>query len=472
MYEMTLQIVESGAETSWDVPLSIQRSYNFASEQQERRERVLTSTAAETCVMLPSTNCSLVNGDTLQTVLTENNVTSGDYCLISVLGWSYVLRPFENCPNITSDEDIVFTLSDADILPSTGTSHGNDLSLILVSAISSALILVLAASVLYFYFRVKKEKEHTRKLRIEHYRLRKQLREKTHDVAMLVRAWQIQISELRLVEKIGSGAFGDVWDAFWHEQIEVAVKFIQGTAAPTPQGSNSTAKSSQGNSSSLQSTSGSKFLFDKREIKFLMRTRSPYIVLFLGCGVRGKDHFLVTELCSGGSFDRHIWLKRDELKMTLYERLHIVLDAALGLEFLHKLHRSIHRDIKSPNVLLVKRPSSDYRKTQWMGKLGDFGLARMVLRGKERVQSSLEDKPMSWRKRFLHGRVGTLEWMAPEILQGRQKYGPPIDVYSFALLMWYVILNFLSLSLFLSLSSLSPHRCVVCMCTFFAHSFI
>ena len=141
--------------------------------------------------------------------------------------------------------------------------------------------------------------------------------------------------------------------------------------------------------------------------------------------------------------------------MTLFERLHVVLDAALGLEFLHKLHRSIHRDIKSPNVLLVKRPSSDYRKTQWMGKLGDFGLARMVLRGKERVQSSLEDKPMSWRKRFLHGRVGTLEWMAPEILQGRQKYGPPIDVYSFALLMWYVILNFLSLSLSLSLSLLS-----------------
>ena len=52
MYEMTLQIDESGAETSWDVPLSIQRSYNFASEQQERRERVLTSTAAETLSLI------------------------------------------------------------------------------------------------------------------------------------------------------------------------------------------------------------------------------------------------------------------------------------------------------------------------------------------------------------------------------------------------------------------------------------
>ena len=109
---------------------------------------------------------------------------------------------------------------------------------------------------------------------------------------------------------------------------------------------------------------------------------------------------------------------------------------------------SIHRDIKSPNVLLVERPSSDYRKAQWMGKLGDFGLSRMVLRGKERVQSSLEDRPMAWRRRFIHGRVGTLEWMAPEILDGNQKYGPPIDVYSFAILMWYVDLS-LSLCLLL-----------------------
>ena len=156
----------------------------------------------------------------------------------------------------------------------------------------------------------------------------------------------------------------------------------------------------------------------------------------------------MTELCSGGSFDKHIWRRQDDLEMTLFERLHVVLDAALGLEFLHTLHRSIHRDIKSPNVLLVERPSSDYRKAQWMGKLGDFGLSRMVLRGKERVQSSLEDRPMAWRRRFIHGRVGTLEWMAPEILDGNQKYGPPIDVYSFAILMWYVV--DLSLSLCVS----------------------
>ena len=340
----------------------------------------------------------------------------------------------------------MFTLSAAVVTePGDDTSSSPDIILIVVSVVSSVVILGLTAGVLFFYFRVRKEKENSRKLRLEHYRLKKQLREKTRDVAMLVRAWHIKMSEIRLVKKIGRGAFGDVWDAIWHEKMQVAVKFVKGTAVSTPvQGSNTSA-SSQGNSSSaLSSSSSTKFLFDKKEIKFLMRTRSPYIVLFLGCGVRGKDHFLVTELCSGGSFDKHIWRRQNDLEMTLFERLHIVLDAALGLEFLHKLHRSIHRDIKSPNVLLVKRPSSDYRKAHWMGKLGDFGLSRMVLRGKERVQSSLEDRPMAWRKRFIHGRVGTLEWMAPEILVGNQKYGPPIDVYSFSILMWYVDLSVVS----------------------------
>ena len=121
------------------------------------------------------------------------------------------------------------------------------------------------------------EKERTRKLRLEHYRLKKQLREKTRDVAMLIRAWQIKMSEIRLVKKIGSGAFGDVWDALWHEKMQVAVKFVKGTAVSTPQGSNSRA-SSQGNSSlASSSTSSSKFLFDKKEIKFLMRTWFDHI---------------------------------------------------------------------------------------------------------------------------------------------------------------------------------------------------
>jgi len=394
MYGMTTQLAVQENAESWDVPLVIQQFGQ--SNSSSSRARFLSSTLAY--VMLPSTNCSLVNGEELSSVLMSSNVTSGEYCLISVLGWSYVLRPFANCPDTESSDDIIFTMSQTTVVspPQNTSSSNHELILILVSVFSSVAILGLALAVLFYYRRAKKEQETSNKLRIEHYRLRKQLREKIQDVAMLVRAWQIEISEIRLVKKIGSGAFGDVWDAFWHEQIEVAVKFVKGTASSTPQGGSRA--SSQG-SSSYKTRNSKAFLFDQKEIKFLMRTRSPYIVLFLGCGVRGSDHFLVTELCIEGSFDQYLWQNRKSSDgMSFYERLHVVLDAALGLEFLHKLHRSIHRDIKSPNVLLVKRPSSDYRKAKWMGKLGDFGLARMVLKGKERVQSTLKDKPMSWRK--------------------------------------------------------------------------
>ena len=101
---MTMEIFDSGTENSWDLQLTVQRKYQFDGNEDDElpattghtRKRVLTSsTDEEYVVMLPSTNCSLVNGDALQKVLIDNNVTSGQYCLISVLGWSYVRRVLE-----------------------------------------------------------------------------------------------------------------------------------------------------------------------------------------------------------------------------------------------------------------------------------------------------------------------------------------------------------------------------------------
>ena len=35
--------------------------------------------------------------------------------------------------------------------------------------------------------------------------------------------------------------------------------------------------------------------------------------------------------------------------------------------------------------------------------------------------------------------VGTLLWMAPEMIKGGTKYGPAVDVYSYAIIMWELI---------------------------------
>ncbi|NXO02314.1 PAK3 kinase, partial [Rhinopomastus cyanomelas] len=74
-----------------------------------------------------------------------------------------------------------------------------------------------------------------------------------------------------------------------------------------------------------------------------------------------------------------------------------------AVHFLHA-HGVVHRDIKSLNVLLSANGSV---------KLSDFGLSAVIPAG----QSTLTDV------------VGTIHWMAPELLRGT-RYGPKVDVWA------------------------------------------
>ena len=68
----------------------------------------------------------------------------------------------------------------------------------------------------------------------------------------------------------------------------------------------------------------------------------------------------------------------------------------------------LHRDLKSPNVMF---------DDNWVGKVGDFGLSRIVEEGKTMTK------------------CGSPLWVAPEVLLGK-KFGEAADVYSFAIIVW------------------------------------
>ena len=84
----------------------------------------------------------------------------------------------------------------------------------------------------------------------------------------------------------------------------------------------------------------------------------------------------------------------------------------------------IHRDLKSPNILLDRAPPLTPSAGDWPVefKVSDFGLSR------DKQLDTAEDKTGA-----MSG-VGSVLWMAPEMLRG-SSYNESVDVYSYAMVL-------------------------------------
>ena len=116
--------------------------------------------------------------------------------------------------------------------------------------------------------------------------------------------------------------------------------------------------------------------------------------------------YVFLDYMDGGSIDdiikhSHETYSVEFIKYTLYM-------SAMGIKALHDIN-VIHRDIKSDNILC--RPNGEI-------KVADLGHS---------VYLTEQD---SYRKT----RIGTTNWMSPEIILG-QMYSRPVDVWSFGALM-------------------------------------
>jgi serine/threonine protein kinase len=125
-----------------------------------------------------------------------------------------------------------------------------------------------------------------------------------------------------------------------------------------------------------------------------------------GAGVNGASAiYIVTELAENGDL---LGLLLGEHPLAWKLRVSILLDAARALEFLHS-KMLIHRDIKSPNMLL---------DVQFVCKIADFGMARQV-----GANMTI---------------VGTDAYMAPELMFD-EPYGTSADMFSFGIVLWECI---------------------------------
>jgi serine/threonine-protein kinase len=189
----------------------------------------------------------------------------------------------------------------------------------------------------------------------------------------------------RIDTRLGAGGMGTVWRA--HDvrlDRDVAVKVL------------------------MPSFAGDPVLTERfdREARALAAVASPHVIAIHDVvTAAGSDPFLVMELCPDGSLGDRLDAAGS---LAVAVALPLLADAAEGLVALHA-RGILHRDVTPRNVLL----------SGGRAKLGDLGLARA---------GGTRDRPSLAELTATGTTVGTLAYLAPELLEG-QPPSAASDVY-------------------------------------------
>jgi serine/threonine protein kinase len=141
----------------------------------------------------------------------------------------------------------------------------------------------------------------------------------------------------------------------------------------------------------------------RNEIALMMECKDTEFVLNYKEAYWFRDKiWIIIELMDGGALTPML----EEMKGSYSEEFckYVLYKTVKALKFLHDKD-ILHRDIKSDNVLF----SSDGKI-----KLADFGYACKL------TQQQIKRK----------SKVGTICWMAPEMIRGKEKYDAKVDVWS------------------------------------------
>lgn len=112
------------------------------------------------------------------------------------------------------------------------------------------------------------------------------------------------------------------------------------------------------------------------------------------------------------------WLSNPKRKIDKQENLKIFSQIICGLKHIHS-HGLLHRDLKPANIFLSK---------DGIIKIGDFGLSRTIYDNNSSSNyDDFDEDDFTYENTYC---IGTPGYVAPEVLNYSNYYGPKIDVYS------------------------------------------
>ncbi|XP_059431579.1 putative leucine-rich repeat receptor-like serine/threonine-protein kinase At2g19230 [Corylus avellana] len=191
---------------------------------------------------------------------------------------------------------------------------------------------------------------------------------------------------------IGRGGFGSVYLGTLKDDTQVAVKLL-----------------------SPSSNQGYKEFQAEAQLLIVVHHRN--LVSLVGyCDEGDQKKALIYEYMSNGNLQQQLSVT-NTCVLKWNERLHIAVDAAHGLEYLHNGCKPpiIHRDLKTSNILLNEHMQA---------KIADFGLSRAFVNEND---SHVSTRP-----------AGTLGYLDPGF-QASRIFNKKSDVYSFGIILFELI---------------------------------
>jgi len=239
---------------------------------------------------------------------------------------------------------------------------------------------------------------------------------------------RVDFSELEMIERIGSGAFGEIYKCRWRG-ILVAAKCIK--ASKIQKGwlmkkqvqnrDRLTQRMEEMKQAAITEEEKELALDDfRKETAIMRRLRHPNIVMMLAYSNTEDVEVMISEICRCSLLD--IFRANAINNSHLPKRTQIIYaqQLAAGMNHLHKSRPPIiHRDLKPANLLI------DFSGTL---KIADFGLAKIRPNPE---QNEVEAFQMT-------GETGSYRFMAPEVFR-HEEYSETVDVYSYAMIFYYML---------------------------------
>lgn len=254
-----------------------------------------------------------------------------------------------------------------------------------------------------------------------------------HEEPRLVDNLQVDFSELEMVDRIGSGAFGEIYKCRWMGTL-VACKIIKSAkirrewvnkhmAQAIKDGKDIDDAVKEMDDAEFNQNEKDLAMADfRQEISVLKALRHPHIVLLLAYSTTDNYECLISELMKCSLLDVFKSHIVQGTKMSHRVQMAYATQLALGMNYLHNCKPPIiHRDLKPANLLI------DHSGVL---KISDFGLSKIRPDPSKKETDSF----------VMTGETGSYRFMAPECYR-HENYNETVDVYSFAMILFYLLVG-------------------------------